>query len=152
MGPFRSAFGILLVALAALLAPVAVHLVKPLGIFYTPKPTVLGEGKGPIRIADTIHCEDVHHYRPANLLFTACEDSKATRFEWFPGMGHLNPQSSRGSIHVVDPKVIFFMVAMMPYVISETNQRCVRSADHEVDQVESSKFRGFFCDARSRCH
>ncbi|KAJ5594512.1 uncharacterized protein N7459_000720 [Penicillium hispanicum] len=104
MGLFRSAFGISLVALAAILAPVGIHFVKPLGIFYTPKPTVLGDGEGPIRIEDTLYCEDVHHYRPANLLFTACEDSKVTRFEWFPGLGHLNPQSSRGSIHVVDPK------------------------------------------------
>ncbi|KAJ5639813.1 uncharacterized protein N7484_007675 [Penicillium longicatenatum] len=106
MGAFRSLFGLGLVAgLLAFWLPVIVHFVKIGGVFETPTPTILGEGQGPIRIEDTIHCEDVHHYRPANLLFTACEDTKDTRFDWFPGLGHLTPHPpARGSIHVIDPK------------------------------------------------
>lgn len=107
MGVFRSLSGIGLVAgLVAFWLPMIVHFVKIGGVFETPTPTVLGEGQGPLRIEDTIHCEDVHHYRPANLLFTACEDTKETRFDWFPGLGHLTPHPpARGSIHVIDPKV-----------------------------------------------
>lgn len=107
MEGYRSLFGLGLVAgLVALWLPMIVHFVIIGGVFQTPTPTVLGEGQGPIRIEDTIHCEDVHHYRPANLLFTACEDIKDTRFDWFPGLGHLKPHPpARGSIHVIDPKV-----------------------------------------------
>ena len=97
---------LLFVALVAFLAPVGIHIIKTLGLFYTPIPTILNNDQGPIWIEDTTHCEDVHYYRPANRLFTACEDSNTTRFNWFPGLGHLDPQSSRGSIHVIDPKVI----------------------------------------------
>jgi hypothetical protein len=42
------------------------------------------------------------------LLFTACEDEIKTRFDWFPGLGHLEPHAAgQGSIHVVDPEVSF---------------------------------------------
>jgi hypothetical protein len=95
----------LVAALVAFLAGPVSHIVRIGGVFLTPNPTVLGEGQGPIPISDTIHCEDVHHYRPANLLFTACEDYKSTRFSWFPPLGNLLPLTTRGSIHVVDPKV-----------------------------------------------
>lgn len=106
MALLGSLFLALIAALVALLAPTVIHLAKIGGPFLTPNPTILGEGQGPIVIEDTIHCEDVHHYRPANLLFTACEDSKATRFDWFPGLGHLKPDAAgKGSIHVVDPQV-----------------------------------------------
>lgn len=106
MGLFRTTFGLgLLVALVAFVVGPVKHIVKIGGVFLTPNPTVLGEGQGPIRIEDTIHCEDVHHYRPANLLFTACEDYKDTRFSWFPPLGNFVPPTTRGSIHVVDPKV-----------------------------------------------
>lgn len=107
MGLLRSAVSLsVLAALAALFVPWVAHLVRIGGPFLTPKPTVLGEGQGPIYIADTVHCEDVHHYLPANLLFTACEDSKNIRFDWFPPLGHLTPHpEARGSIHVVNPQV-----------------------------------------------
>ncbi|KAJ5692116.1 hypothetical protein N7462_001539 [Penicillium macrosclerotiorum] len=105
MGLFRSALLGLFAIAAAVIAPAVIHMVQVHGIFLTPKQTVLGEGQGPIYIPDTIHCEDLHHYRPANLLFTACEDVKTTRFKWFPGLGHLDAESAgQGSIHVVDPK------------------------------------------------
>lgn len=109
MGLFRSAVNLsLLAGLAAFLVPWGAHLVRIGGLFLTPIPTVLGDGQGPIYIEDTVHCEDVHHYLPANLLFAACEDSKSTRFDWFPPLGHLTPLpgvGARGSIHVVNPQV-----------------------------------------------
>lgn len=60
-------------------------------------------------IPDTIHCEDLHYYSPANALFTACEDKLETRFGWFPGLGNLDDpelgRRGRGSIHVIDVDV-----------------------------------------------
>ena len=100
-----SILGLGLVALVAFLAGPISHFVQIAGIFLTPNSTVLAEGQGPIYIQDTIHCEDVHHYRPANLLFTACEDEKSSRFSWFPPIGNFRPVATQGSIHVVDPKV-----------------------------------------------
>ncbi|KAJ5154130.1 uncharacterized protein N7500_009569 [Penicillium coprophilum] len=99
-------FSLGLVALVAFLAGPISHFVQIAGVFLTPNSTVLGEGQGPIYIEDTVHCEDVHHYRPANLLFTACEDDKSTRFSWFPPIGNLLPLMTQGSIHVVDPKTM----------------------------------------------
>lgn len=108
MALLGSAFLGLITLLIALLAPTLLHFPKIGGLFLTPSPTILGEGQGPIVIEDTVHCEDVHHYRPANLLFTACEDEIKTRFDWFPGLGHLEPHAAgQGSIHVVDPEVSF---------------------------------------------
>lgn len=59
------------------------------------------------KIPDTVHCEDVHHYLPANLLFAACEDRHDTRFNWFPPLDNFQPpaQGTQGSIHVIDPEV-----------------------------------------------
>lgn len=107
MGLFSSKLALgLLIGLAAYLIPIINHIIKIGGVFDTPQQTVFGEGEGPIYIEDTIHCEDLHHYLPANLLFTACEDTVETRLDWFPGLGHLEPHSpARGSIHVIDPKV-----------------------------------------------
>lgn len=105
---FGTVISLGLVALVAFLAGPISHFVHITGFFLTPNSTVLGQGEGPIHIEDTIHCEDVHHYRPANLLFTACEDNKSTRFSWFPPLGSLLPLTAQGSIHVVDPKVSLF--------------------------------------------
>jgi hypothetical protein len=80
--------------------------------------TVLGALRGNLEstnveelvvIPDTTHCEDVHFYAPSQTLFTACEDNAETRFSWFPPLANFdNPElarKSKGSIHVVDPKV-----------------------------------------------
>lgn len=57
-------------------------------------------------IADTVHCEDLHFHARSGHIFTACEDTAATRFGWFPPLGNMRgPTSARGSIHVIDPKV-----------------------------------------------
>jgi hypothetical protein len=103
---FGTAFSLGLVALIAFLAGPIGHFVRITGVFLTPNPTVLAEGQVPVYIEDTIHCEDLHHYRPANLLFTACEDDKSTRFNWFPPLGNFVPVATQGSIHVIDPEVI----------------------------------------------
>ncbi|KAJ5592966.1 hypothetical protein N7537_009870 [Penicillium hordei] len=103
---FGTVFRLGLVALVAFLAGPVSHFVHITGYFLTPNPTVLGEGQGLIHIEDTIHCEDVHHYHQANLLFTACEDDKSTRLSWFPPLGHMLPLTAQGSIHVVDPKTM----------------------------------------------
>lgn len=61
-------------------------------------------------IEDTVHCEDLHYYEPAETLFTACEDDPLRRFSWFPPLANfgLAPGGKdRASIHVVDPKVGF---------------------------------------------
>ncbi|CEJ56848.1 hypothetical protein PMG11_05565 [Penicillium brasilianum] len=105
MGLLSSAFLGLFAILVAVLGPAVIHMIRICGPFQTPHPTVLGAGQGPIVIEDTVHCEDLHYHRPANLLFTACEDVKDIRFGWFPGLGHLDAKAvGQGSIHVVDPK------------------------------------------------
>lgn len=135
MGLLSSVFGLsLLAALAAVLVPWGAHLVKITGPFLTPNPTVLGEGQGPIYIEDTVHCEDVHHYRPANLLFAACEDSKSTRFDWFPALAHLTPRpEARGSIHVVNPAVS--LVLLLHWKARPLTKGRSRTLDDEVNAL-----------------
>lgn len=62
-----------------------------------------------VAISDTVHCEDLHYHAPSGMLFTACEDDAETRFKWFPPLANFDDPElasrSRGSIHVVDPKV-----------------------------------------------
>ena len=64
---------------------------------------------GVTAIPDTVHCEDLHYHAPSGTLFTACEDNPETRFKWFPPLANFDDPElasrSRGSIHVVDPKV-----------------------------------------------
>ena len=73
---------------------------------YPPGATVQDEV---VVISDTVHCEDLHYHAGSGTLFTACEDNLETRFKWFPALAIFdNPElgaKSRGSIHVVDPKV-----------------------------------------------
>jgi len=60
-------------------------------------------------IPDTVHCEDLHYHLPSGTLFAACEDNAETRFKWFPPLTNFDApelaSKSRGSIHVIDPKV-----------------------------------------------
>lgn len=66
--------------------------------------------EGVTAIPDTVHCEDLHYHAPSGMLFTACEDNPETRYKWFPPLANFDDPEmasrSRGSIHVVDPKVI----------------------------------------------
>lgn len=60
-------------------------------------------------INDTVQCEDLHYFAPANTLFTACDDVYETRFKWFPPLGFFDDPAlawkSTGSIHTIDPEV-----------------------------------------------
>ncbi|KAL4894318.1 hypothetical protein BDV59DRAFT_192656 [Aspergillus ambiguus] len=59
------------------------------------------------KVADTIHCEDLHYHEPSGLIFTACEDSVETRFKWFPPLGNVDgPATTTGSIHVIQPETM----------------------------------------------
>jgi hypothetical protein len=100
----------LIVALLALLGGYLYPSVKlrftVLGILRRPAPLNTLQKGDLIKIDDTVHCEDAHYYEPANVLFTACEDSAAGRFVWFPPLATFDtPQFTQGSIHVIDPKV-----------------------------------------------
>ncbi|KAL9082816.1 MAG: hypothetical protein Q9159_006147 [Coniocarpon cinnabarinum] len=57
-------------------------------------------------IPDTIACEDLHHHRPSDLLFTACQDDKTQHFGWFPAVGNYKDPKrvNKGSLTIVDPK------------------------------------------------
>ncbi|XHG09220.1 hypothetical protein AWENTII_012296 [Aspergillus wentii] len=97
---------IVAVLVATLYRPVSWRLTMT-GIFNKPAKMMLVEGQNLFKIEDTIHCEDLHHYKPANKLFTACEDSIVPRFEWFPPLALFKkPTETTGSIHVIDPKTL----------------------------------------------
>ncbi|KAK0735375.1 hypothetical protein B0T21DRAFT_367612 [Apiosordaria backusii] len=90
------------------IVPLIQRAVTVLGVFRSYPEGDVGTKQQVTSIPDTTHCEDLHHHIPSGLLFTACEDDAATRFQWFPPLGNLgNPEvaaKSRGSIHVIDPK------------------------------------------------
>jgi hypothetical protein len=98
-----------LAALSSYITPSIRHELKVLGVGRTVPVSTIDY----VKIQDTIHCEDLHYYAPANLLFTACED-RYTRFGWFPPLGNFEPpkEGVQGSFHVVDPEVCFPPVFM----------------------------------------
>ncbi|KID60501.1 Serum paraoxonase/arylesterase 2 [Metarhizium brunneum] len=61
-------------------------------------------------IPDTVHCEDLHYHEPSRLIFTACEGVEATRYAWFPALGHFDDPNvglkAQGSIEVIDPSTM----------------------------------------------
>ncbi|CAD0085331.1 unnamed protein product [Aureobasidium mustum] len=93
-----------LAALSAYIVPPVRHELKVLGVGRSVVSTI-ANANDYVRIEDTTHCEDLHYYAPANLLFTACED-RHTRFDWFPPLGSFDPpeDGTQGSIHVIDPE------------------------------------------------
>jgi len=101
--------GPLIIALLALLGGYLYPSIKlrltVLGVFRNPTVlTTLQEGDL-VKIEDTVQCEDLHYYEPAKVLFTACQDSPAGRFIWFPPLATFDtPLFTQGSIHVIDPK------------------------------------------------
>ncbi|PYI10461.1 serum paraoxonase/arylesterase family protein [Aspergillus sclerotiicarbonarius CBS 121057] len=97
---------VLAVLVASLYGPVVRELTV-LGVFRSATGAVSHQGAPMHTIADTIHCEDLHYYRPAGQLFTACEDSVLPRFQWFPPVVTFKgPADTTGSIHVIDPKTM----------------------------------------------
>ncbi|EMT65699.1 hypothetical protein NOF04DRAFT_16799 [Fusarium oxysporum II5] len=105
VGPKAFILSALTIGLGVFLARPINRVTTVLGFFRTPSSTVVSDADF-ITIDDTIVCEDVHLH--SGLLYTACEDSYAPRFSWFPGLGVLHDpltaSKSRGSIHVIDPK------------------------------------------------
>ncbi|CZR47794.1 uncharacterized protein FPRO_13461 [Fusarium proliferatum ET1] len=105
VGPKALVVSALTIGLGVFLARPVTRVTTVLGFFRTPSSTIVSDADF-ITIDDTIVCEDVHLH--SGLLYTACEDSYAPRFSWFPGLGVLHDpltaSKSRGSIHVIDPK------------------------------------------------
>lgn len=95
-----------LAALSSYIAPSIRHELKVLGVGRSIPVSTIANAVDYVKIEDTTHCEDLHYYASANLLFTACED-RHTRFEWFPPLGNFEPpqDGTQGSIHVIDPEV-----------------------------------------------
>lgn len=94
---------IIAAVIASLYGPVS-RALTVLGVFRTSTPAALAENQGFFKIADTVHCEDLHHY--GDKLYAACEDSAETRYKWFPPMEVFTRRPrTTGSIHVIDPKV-----------------------------------------------
>lgn len=93
---------------AAVYFPAIAHWAEVVGVFRQPGKTHV-DGSQVTLIADTVHCEDIHHHAASDTVFAACEDDPATRRSWFPGLGILDDpvvgMKARGSIHVIDPKV-----------------------------------------------
>ncbi|KAH7240812.1 uncharacterized protein BKA55DRAFT_575806 [Fusarium redolens] len=105
VGPKALVLSALTVGLGIFVARPINRFTTVLGFFRTPTSTIVSDADF-ITIDDTIVCEDLHLH--SGLLYTACEDSYAPRFSWFPGLGVLHDpltaSKSRGSIHVIDPK------------------------------------------------
>ncbi|OJJ43373.1 hypothetical protein ASPZODRAFT_19459 [Penicilliopsis zonata CBS 506.65] len=99
----KSVTSLAIVALVLATACIPIHhRLTVAGVFRHPRRAAVSNL---VRIADTVHCEDLHFYEPANLLFTACEDIKTTRFKWFPPLAIFDePLTARGSIHVIEPE------------------------------------------------
>lgn len=104
--------GILTAGLAGLAAymygPTTHSALTKLGVFRQLTSTPLANPGDLVFIKDTVHCEDIHYYIPANTLFAACEDVNTTRFKWFPPLGLSDANvawNAKGSIHTIDPEV-----------------------------------------------
>lgn len=108
MGAFTYLLVAVVATLTAVYGPAIARFVTVVGVFRVPANTAV-DPADTVAIQDTIQCEDLHHHVPSNLIFTACEDSHDTRYDWFPALGHLDaPQvvtKVKGSLHVIDPKV-----------------------------------------------
>ncbi|KAK5094620.1 hypothetical protein LTS08_008476 [Lithohypha guttulata] len=95
----------LAVLIANLWQPIA-HRATVLGLTRSPTKIDNIHGIGtPIRIPDTIHCEDVHYHRASNRLYTACEGPASSRTLWFPPLAHFSRRNDvgQGKIVVVNP-------------------------------------------------
>lgn len=100
-----------LAAISAYIVPPIRHELKVLGVGRAVTASTIPNAIDYVKIEDTTHCEDLHYYAPANLLFTACEDNPHTRFDWFPPLGSFDPPAdgTQGSIHVIDPEVRVYL-------------------------------------------
>ncbi|KAG9950671.1 calcium-dependent phosphotriesterase, partial [Aureobasidium melanogenum] len=97
-----------LAAISAYIVPPIRHELTVLGVGRAIPQSTIANAADYVKIEDTTHCEDLHYYEPANLLFTACEDNPKLRFDWFPPLGNFDPPAgvAQGSIHVIDPETM----------------------------------------------
>lgn len=106
-----------LVGLAAYMyGPATNEALTRFGVFRELTSTPLTNPDEFLRIKDTTHCEDLHYYAPADTLFTACEDTSATRFKWFPPLTNYGDANlawnAKGSIHTINPEVRFQIMVL----------------------------------------
>ncbi|KAL2000756.1 hypothetical protein VTN02DRAFT_2674 [Thermoascus thermophilus] len=105
MGSFHGWVGLAFLAALVALAYEPLHRrLTVLGVLREPARMAVAEGDLVV-VEDTMQCEDLHLHALSNTLFTACEDSIAPRFSWFPPLANFQtPSYAQGSIHVIDPK------------------------------------------------
>lgn len=106
---------------------------KVFGVTRWPENTAIARSSDFAVVADTPHCEDIHYHAASGLLFTACEGNEETRFSWFPPLANMDDPSvtlrSRGSIHILDPKVstgvqVQMLAIKHSYVTSYSHHPC----------------------------
>ncbi|PWY67552.1 serum paraoxonase/arylesterase family protein [Aspergillus heteromorphus CBS 117.55] len=109
MGGHYINLSIIAILVSTLYGPIS-HELTVLGVFRTASSAVNshGQDRRPIHaVEDTLHCEDLHYYPPADQIFTACEDSALSRFKWFPPLANFDGEAdTTGSIHVIDPRTL----------------------------------------------
>ncbi|KAF7538098.1 hypothetical protein G7054_g3264 [Neopestalotiopsis clavispora] len=87
-------------------SPMVQRFITVSGIYRSPSAVSVASADDLVLIDGTIHCEDLHYYEPSHELYTACEDSLATRFSWFPPLAEFNASvllQSQGALVVIDP-------------------------------------------------
>lgn len=103
------AVGLLSVFLAYLYGTQVYRQLTIFGLFRTPSSTHTSAVDTVVVIEGTKHCEDLHYHETAELLFTACEGPRTTRFSWWPPLAnHQDPtalKDAQASLVVIDPKV-----------------------------------------------
>ncbi|KAI9672307.1 MAG: hypothetical protein M1831_002123 [Alyxoria varia] len=112
MAFLKSAGGVLLAVLTALAALLYNPVKQQLTVFgvFRPQDAIINiHGTDSLKIIDdTVMCEDIHHHRGANLLFTACENDPTRRYSWFPPLGSFGDPDAlskgpKGGFTVIDP-------------------------------------------------
>lgn len=94
------------------------HFLIVVGAFRQPKDFQIASPSDFVVIDDTTYCEDIHYYAPAHTIFTACEDSTKLRHSWFPPLDLFEALPSfQGSIHVINPEVVFFKSCVIDSVL-----------------------------------
>jgi len=103
--PRNLALLLLPVLVSVLYGPALQRSVSVLGVFRAPNSSVVENPAHLVYIPDTTHCEDLHYYAPANVLFSACADAAETRHGWFPPLTNFDDPiaglEATGSIRVI---------------------------------------------------
>jgi hypothetical protein len=103
--------GALIALVASTIGPVLHKTVSTLGVFRTPRSTVVSDWiviQGDSPADQTRYCEDLHLHSESGWLFAGCEGADATRFAWWPPLGcFLDPRelmAQPGSLMAIDSK------------------------------------------------